>query len=194
MVRSHPQDETGQSGPIGLFSDTRGVADQIDQLNAAIFMVIGVTITITLSFGLVAGAGSGGVSQDYAAERAAGSLSADILRGTDPSASLLNETCTESYFSAQGPASCGYDTYPTSSERAYLASSLGINQSHAVNVTVLLRGGVVNADLDGDGTSTRLTIGPDTPVTGDAATFNRRVAFAEGGEYYTLRVTVWEEP
>lgn len=111
-------------------------------------------------------------------DRSAVKLSGDLLvdNGTKPN--VLNTTCTEEFFDADGdPPACG-----GSDDAQDLNSALGVNGNTKVNVTIEDNGTIVN-------TGTQLSAGP-SPTSTASVTVSQRIVLLDGEEE-TLFVRVW---
>lgn len=115
-------------------------------------------------------------------DRSAARLAEDLLVGDPARPAVLNESCTEEFFDADGaaPETCRYDE-----DGADLPAALGIAGWSNVNVTI--RDGDTGTIHDIGGTE--LAAGPDVPESADAIASRRLVLL--GGEERQLYVRAW---
>lgn len=132
-------------------------------------------ITVAFVFAFVPGMFQpfdGGQDGVLVADRVADTLASDLLARPD-GAYVLNATCTDEFFDADGErGDCRY-----AADASDLRAALGLDTTRRVNVT-LARGGVVRYSAGGD------------PSDAENVVDSRRLV-SLGGETHRLRVRVW---
>ena len=112
------------------------------------------------------------------ADRSAASLVEHRLVDTTSEPGILNGTCTEEFFDADGMvAECPFDT-----DAADLHDALGVDSTLDVNVTIEHNGSIVTHGVP-------LTAGPE-PNPSAGVTVSQRIVYLDGEEE-TLFVRVW---
>lgn len=118
-----------------------------------------------------------------AAERSAATLVEDLLVERVDAPGVLNETCTATFFDANGDtADCRFTADASSMNRA-----LGLSDSATANVTITSGGSVLS--VDGPGGPVPAAAGPSPPPTADVVVSNR-LALVDGTRG-TVAVRVW---
>jgi hypothetical protein len=162
-----------------------------DRAQTTLDFAIGMSVflgVVVFAFGIVptmfapfdSDTGTDAVVSDRAADR----LAADALAESPSSPSILNGTCTQSFFDGSSPGPCRYGT-------ADLHDSLGVGTTVKVNVTISNDSGI--RTLGG----TRLARGRSPSSVSDVVVARRTVSLprslgvAEEREQNRLLVRVW---
>lgn len=113
------------------------------------------------------------------ADRTAAAISEDLLADTGTAPNILNDTCVEEFFDADGDtADCRFRK-----DADDLTAAVGVGSKVKLNVTIEDSDEVVELN------SVTLSAGP-TPTSTASTTVSRRIVFLDGEEE-TLIVRVW---
>lgn len=190
---SHPRGSSyGTKG--ALRTDSRGIAIQLDFLNAMILLIGGIVGLLFLSNAFIAGMAQGGSGQDTVAIRGSERLADDIFLN-ETSDALLTPGCTEDFFAQGGNSTCGYTDFSDDSELDYLRNAMGIREPYEINVTIEDTTGVWEGHA-GSGSPYKHRLGPSTPSIPEISTIHRQVSYGDYDgdgevEYFTMYVRVW---
>ena len=133
----------------------------------------------------------GGADTPMMADRVASQVTGPLLG--EPTAGVLDTTCTIAFFTGTGGAGCGFNA------GAPVADTVGVDTPYSVNVTLeqAVSGGPETQLLRADGgdivagnTGTLLTTGPNPPSSGGEVTVVRRPVVVDG-EYAYVVVRIW---
>ena len=196
-TRQHTSDKASrlsrQSRPFT--QDRRGIALQLDFLNAMILLIGGLVGLLFLTNAFISGLAQASGSQDQVAIRGGERLADDILLNETDDA-LLGPGCSEDFFNMEGNATCGFPDFSDGSELDYLRTALGVKTQYDLNVTIEDSSGVWEGHA-GSGPAYKHRLGPATPSISDISTIHRQVSYGDYDgdgniEYFTLYIRVWD--